>query len=63
VNRRESRMKIGDRIPLACGHQGRVVWISDDGTQMAVKGSSQSCAVCGKGSKGRRTQTVYLMDT
>jgi hypothetical protein len=56
-------MKIGDRIPLACGHQGRVVWISDDGTQMAVKGSSQSCAVCGKGSKGRRTQTVYLMDT
>jgi hypothetical protein len=56
-------MKLGDRVPLSCGHRGRVIWIRDDGKKMAVRGSSYSCAVCGKNSKGSRTQTVYLMDT
>jgi hypothetical protein len=56
-------MKLGDRVPLSCGHMGRVVWISEDAARMAVRGSSRSCSVCGKGSKGRRTQTVYLMNT
>jgi hypothetical protein len=54
-------VKVGDRVPLSCGHLGRVVWVSEDGTTMALKGSSSRCAVCGKGSKERRTQTVYLL--
>jgi preprotein translocase subunit YajC len=53
-------MKVGDRIPLSCGHQGRVVWISDDGVTIAVKGSHSSCRTC---YKAIGNPTVHLMDT
>jgi hypothetical protein len=53
-------VKLGDRVPLGCGHQGRVVWISDDGAVMAVKGTHRSCATC---YKATGTATVYLITT
>jgi hypothetical protein len=53
-------MKLGDRVKLECGHQGRVAWISDDGTRMAVKGTRRRCSACYKKSAN---VTVYLMDT
>jgi hypothetical protein len=53
-------MKKGDRVLLECGHQGRVAWISEDGAQMAVKGTRRRCSKC---YKNRTNVTVYIMDT
>jgi hypothetical protein len=53
-------MKLGDRVKLECGHQGRVAWISEDGTTMAVKGTRRRCSAC---YKNRTNVTVYVMDT
>jgi hypothetical protein len=50
-------MKIGDRVPLSCGHQGRVIWISEDGKTIAVKGSHSSCRTC---YKAKGNPTVHL---
>jgi hypothetical protein len=50
-------MNVGDRVKLECGHQGRVVWLSEDGTTMAVKGSRRNCRTC---YKATGTATVYL---
>jgi hypothetical protein len=52
-------LNVGDRVPLSCGHQGRVIWINEDDATMGRQGSSGRCAICGKGSKDRRTQTTY----
>jgi hypothetical protein len=54
-------MKRGDRVPLSCGHLGRVVWVRADGTTMAVQGQRRSCPVCCKGSGSSQTLTVYLL--
>jgi hypothetical protein len=51
-------MKRGDRVPLRCGHQGRVVWISDDDATVAVRGSRRSCPGC---YKNRVNPTVFLI--
>lgn len=53
-------MKVGDRVPLACGHRGRVVWVSEDGTSIAVKGSQRTCPTC---YKNQLTASVYLLTT
>jgi hypothetical protein len=53
-------MNLGDRVPLRCGHQGRVVWISEDATTIAVKGTQRSCPTCYKNNKN---PTVYLITT
>jgi hypothetical protein len=50
-------MKVGDRVTLECGHLGRVIWISDDETVMAVKGSHSSCRTC---YKAKGNPTVHL---
>lgn len=51
-------MNIGNRVPLECGHQDRVVWVSDDGATIAVKGSHSNCPTC---YKARGNPTVYLL--
>jgi hypothetical protein len=52
-------MNIGDRVPLECGHQARVVWISEDGKTIALKGSRRGCSTC---YKARGNPNVYLID-
>jgi hypothetical protein len=56
-------MKIGDAYPLSCGHVGRVIWLSEDGATMAVRGQHLRCPVCVKGSGDSRTVNVYLLPT
>ncbi|UCH01683.1 MAG: hypothetical protein JSV20_07510 [Candidatus Bathyarchaeota archaeon] len=53
-------VKKGDRFELTCGHQGRVIWVSNEGTSFGVRGVRRGCRVCGKGTKGSWTPTVYL---
>jgi len=48
-----------DRYRLHCGHEGRVVWVAPDGTSFWVQGRNRRCALCGKGSSGNWTPTVY----
>ena len=51
-------MNLGDRVPLRCGHRGRVIWIREDGATMAVQGSRRNCPTC---YKDRVNPTVYLL--
>ena len=54
-------MKVGDRYRLACGHEGRVVWISPTMDRFAVKGVKRSCRTCGKRTSGEWSPSVYLL--
>jgi hypothetical protein len=54
-------LKVGDRYQLACGHEGRVVWISHNGDTFAVRGVTRSCRTCGKRTSGAWSPTVYLL--
>lgn len=53
--------KVGDRYRLACGHEGRVVWISPKGDTFAVKGAKRTCHFCGKRTSGDWSPSVYLL--
>lgn len=55
--------KVGDRLPLACGHLNRVIWVSEDQQTIAVKGALRNCPVCCKGSGNSRVSNVYLLST
>ena len=54
-------LKIGDRYKLECGHEGRVVWVSNDYKTIGVAGVRRSCSVCGKKSTGNWSPNVYLI--
>lgn len=51
-------MNLKDQVPLECGHLGRVVWISEDATTIAVRGTRRSCPTC---YKDRGNPNVYLV--
>jgi len=53
-------LREGDRFRLECGHEGRVIWVSSDGKTFGVRGARRRCPVCGKGSSGAWTPTVYF---
>lgn len=36
-------MKVGDVVRSPCGHEGRIVWISEDGKTVAVKCMEKRC--------------------
>jgi hypothetical protein len=52
-------LKVGEKYPLDCGHEGKVIWVSPDEQSFAVQGISRSCVSCGKNTKGAWTATVY----
>ena len=54
-------LKVGDGYRLDCGHEGRVVWVSEDNKIIGVAGVNGSCRSCGKKSSGNWTPTVYLI--
>jgi hypothetical protein len=54
-------MQVGDRYQLSCGHEGRIVFISEDEKRFWVQGKRRGCATCGKGRSGEWTPTVYLI--
>jgi len=54
-------LRVGDRYRLNCGHEGRIVWVSEDRKTIGVVGVNGSCRSCGKKSSGGWTPTVHLM--
>ena len=52
-------LNVGDRYVLRCGHPGRVVWITEDGATIAVRGAHRPrCPVC---CRDRQTRNVHLL--
>ena len=54
-------LKVGDGYRLDCGHEGRVVWISEDRKTIGVTGVNESCRSCGKTTSSNWTPTVYFI--
>lgn len=54
-------VKVGDVYRLSCGHEGRVVYVSEEETAFWVQGKRRGCSVCGKGRSSEWTPTTYLM--
>jgi hypothetical protein len=54
-------MKVGDVYRLSCGHEGRVVYVSEEEASFWVQGKRRGCSVCGKGRSSEWTPTTYLM--
>lgn len=54
-------VKVGDSYRLVCGHEGRVVYISEDTKWFWVQGKRRGCSTCGKGRSSEWTPIKYLM--
>lgn len=55
-------VKIGDPYLLSCGHEGKIVWISQNGEEFAVKAYTGAGSCCNHKSKGGKwTPTVFLI--
>ena len=54
-------LKVGDRYILECGHEGRVVLVSEDRKIIGVAGVKRSCQMCGKKTTDGWTPTIYLI--
>ena len=50
-----------EKFELKCGHLGNIIWRSNDGETIAVRGTKRSCRDCGKKGKGEWTPTVYII--
>jgi hypothetical protein len=54
-------MKVGDRYRLSCGHEGRVIHVTDGAPSFCVQGMQRGCTTCGKGRSTEWTPTTYVI--
>ncbi|MFQ5836566.1 MAG: hypothetical protein ACE5HG_01810 [Candidatus Bathyarchaeia archaeon] len=55
-------MKLGDPYTLSCGHKGKIVWISKDEENFAVKARTGAGSCCNRKSQnGTWNPTVFLI--
>jgi hypothetical protein len=61
-DKESSHLTKGDRYMLECGHEGRIVWVSENSEIIGVSGVRRSCRTCGKKTSGNWSPYVYLIN-
>lgn len=61
IEENEREVVLG-KFKLICSHMGNIVWKSEDGKTIGVKGTSPNCLYCGKGRNDGWSPTVHLRE-